>query len=193
MSNQKSSKPEEQNQAESNTSAVLKDSDNAEVDQTANGTPESGDPEPFVKCEPGEIITAMDWNNMQIQTREEIRSHDHTSGKQGTQLSGEAIKSDSEVTLKNLSVENGFIIGFSPLFQKNLASQDREAVELLKSKPPGTFLIAGPCAANELSFRIYWKTAEDKYKRFDIIKSSGMGTIRTIDEKGQELPKEPGK
>jgi hypothetical protein len=193
MSNQENSMSEEENKVEPNTSAVSKASDNTKADETVNGSSESEDPEPFVKCEPGEIITAMGWNNMQIRAREEIRSHRHTSGKQGTQLSGEAIKSDSEVTLKNLSVENGFIMGFSPLFHKTLEIQDQEAVELLKNKPSGTFLIAGPCEDPDKdggynSFRIYWKATEEQFRRFDIFNTRGMKTIKTIDASGQVVP-----
>jgi hypothetical protein len=139
-------------------------------------------PDPYKKRSPGDVITAEDWNDMQSEARLHIHKHTHTGDQHGTQLSGEAIKPDSGVTLKNLSVENGFIMGFSPLFDKTPENQDQEAMELLKTKPPGTFLIAGPCATDESSFRIYWKPAEDKYNRFDIFKTKGMGTIKSIGE-----------
>jgi hypothetical protein len=155
------------------------------------------DIKPYVERNAGDFIEAEDWNKIQVEAKNDIQTHiqkhNHTGGKKGTLLTGKAIKSDSEVTLKNLSVENGFIMGFSPLFHKTLESQDQEAVELLKNKPSGTFLIAGPCEHPDKdggynSFRIYWKATEEQFRRFDIFNTRGMKTIKTIDASGQVVP-----
>lgn len=145
------------------------------------------DTKPYIQHSPGDIITALDWNEMQIQARKDIREHGHRGNENGTKLSGEAIKSDSEVTLKNLTVENGYIMGFSPLFQESEKSQDKRAVAALKDKDPGTFLIGGPCKENDRAFRIYWKATEEKYRRFDIT-SIGITEIPAkLDSSGDEI------
>ena len=137
-------------------------------------------PKPYKKRSPGDVITAEDWNEMQIESRKEIQKHTHTGDANGTKLSGQAIEPDADVKVRNLAVENGFIVGFSPLFKETDKNQDKMALEALEGKPPGTFLIAGPCAADANSFRIYWKMAEGKYNRFDIANTKGMGTITTL-------------
>jgi hypothetical protein len=156
-------------------------------------------PDPYKKRSPRDVITAEDWNEMQSEARLEIRNHTHTGDENGTKLSGQAIEPDADVTVRNLSVEKGFILGFSPLFDKAQEIQDQEAVKVLKNKPPGTFLIGGPCAypdkpdktdrtepQKEFStFRIYWKTPDNKFRRFDIFNTKGMKTIKTLDESGQ--------
>jgi hypothetical protein len=142
---------------------------------------------PYIPHKAGDFITAKDWNDMQTRARTEIQKHNHTGGQQGTQISGKAIKSDSEVTLKNLTVENGYIMGFSPLFQESEKSQDKRAVAALKDKDPGTFLIGGPCKENDRAFRIYWKATEEKYRRFDIT-SIGITEIPAkLDSSGDEI------
>ena len=48
-------------------------------------------PTPYIARQRGDLIQAEDWNNMQIRSREEIHSHDHTGGEQGAQISGRGI------------------------------------------------------------------------------------------------------
>jgi hypothetical protein len=146
---------------------------------------ESNVPPPYVPRNPGDPITAGDWNKMQemafehIQTH--VQTHDHSGGEQGVQITDKAIDK-AELTLKKLSVKNGFIMGFSPLFDKTLTIQDQEAVKELKNKPVGTFLIAGPCKGEDDSFRFYWKQTEEVYSR------TGFSQEATkLDSNGEEI------
>jgi hypothetical protein len=45
------------------------------------------DTPPYIEKKAGELIRAEDWNAIQIDAREEIRSHRHTGGENGAQLS----------------------------------------------------------------------------------------------------------
>jgi hypothetical protein len=53
-------------------------------------------PDPYVKKDPGNIIRSGDWNELQVQAREEIRDqireHRHTGGEEGNRISREAIE-----------------------------------------------------------------------------------------------------
>ena len=43
-------------------------------------------PDAYVRKDPGDIIRSGDWNELQIRAREEIRTHTHTGGANGTQI-----------------------------------------------------------------------------------------------------------
>src|SRR5262249_61471189 len=44
-------------------------------------------PTPYIARQRGDLIQAEDWNDMQIRSREEIQSHDHTGGENGKKIS----------------------------------------------------------------------------------------------------------
>src|SRR5215831_291023 len=52
-------------------------------------------PTPYIARQRGDLIQAEDWNNMQIRSREEIQSHNHTGGEQGDQISSRGIAAGS--------------------------------------------------------------------------------------------------
>jgi hypothetical protein len=52
-------------------------------------------PTPYIARQRGDLIQAEDWNDMQIRSREEIQSHDHTGGEQGAQISSRGIAAGS--------------------------------------------------------------------------------------------------
>src|SRR5215510_8605095 len=52
-------------------------------------------PTPYIARQRGDRIQAEDWNNMQIRSREEIQSHDHTGSEQGAQISSRGIAAGS--------------------------------------------------------------------------------------------------
>ena len=47
--------------------------------------------DPYYKANPGDPITADDWNNMQRKLRESVQTHNHEGGDSGAQLDGDAI------------------------------------------------------------------------------------------------------
>jgi hypothetical protein len=68
---------------------------------------------PYIKREPGDLIKAQDWNDIQIQAREDIDevgqkvdSHNHTGEEQGIQLSSDAIVNNS---IKSQHIADGAI------------------------------------------------------------------------------------
>ena len=48
-------------------------------------------PDPYVKKDPGDIIYSGDWNELQIKTKEDFRTHRHTGGDDGTQVPREGV------------------------------------------------------------------------------------------------------
>ena len=64
-------------------------------------------PDPYVRKDPNDIIRSGDWNELQIQTREEILSHTHTGihdGKHhGSLIPGAAIDPAAEVSVRTLA------------------------------------------------------------------------------------------
>ncbi len=59
------------------------------------------EPEPYVKGVAGELIKAEDWNKLQKDARNEIRSHTHTGDEDGTQILTDGI-ADGAVTKDKL-------------------------------------------------------------------------------------------
>ena len=69
--------------------------------------------EPYVRKQPGDIIRAGDWNDMQSKARDEIRGHTHTGDADGKRIpragiepgavDGSLINTAAEVTVKSLT------------------------------------------------------------------------------------------
>lgn len=57
---------------------------------------------PFIPKNPNDLIRAADWNQIQIDGREEVRSHDHSGGDQGVQL-GTAALANGAVTAEKIA------------------------------------------------------------------------------------------
>jgi hypothetical protein len=72
-------------------------------------------PDPYVRKDPNDLIRSGDWNELQVQTREEIRSHTHTGlhdGKHyGSLLPGAAIDPASEVSVRTLATSGNLSVG----------------------------------------------------------------------------------
>ena len=64
---------------------------------------------PYIEKNPGDLIKAEDWNEIQIQTREEIQSlHDHTGDEKGLKISSEGIADGS---IKTAHLQGGAVTG----------------------------------------------------------------------------------
>ena len=71
-------------------------------------------PNPYVKKDPGDIMLAADWNEMQVQAREELRGHHHTGGADAEPImragiapgavDGSRIDPQADVALKSLKI-----------------------------------------------------------------------------------------
>ena len=59
-------------------------------------------PTPYQARERGDLIKAEDWNNIQIQSRVEIQSHDHAGGERGVQISSCGI-ADGSITSSHIA------------------------------------------------------------------------------------------
>ena len=72
-------------------------------------------PDPYVRKDPNDIIRSGDWNELQIQTREEILSHTHTGihdGKHhGSLIPGAAIDPAAEVSVRTLATSGNLSVG----------------------------------------------------------------------------------
>ena len=76
-------------------------------------------PNPYLKKDPGDIMLAADWNEMQVQSREELHGHGHSGGDDANPIAragiaagavdGTRIDPQSDVALKSLKV-NGRVL-----------------------------------------------------------------------------------
>jgi len=64
----------------------------------------SDTPEPYVRRNANDLIRAADWNDIQIKTREELRTHTHAGGAQGVKLTGDAIDPAASLTVQNATI-----------------------------------------------------------------------------------------
>lgn len=77
-------------------------------------------PNPYVKKDPGDIMLAADWNEMQVQSREELRGHRHAGGADAEPIAragiapgavdGSRIDPASDVALKSLKVNSRAVL-----------------------------------------------------------------------------------
>ncbi len=69
-------------------------------------------PTPYIRKEPGDIMLAADWNEIQVRARTELRTHDHTGdatriprdGIADKAIDGSKVDPESRLTLKGLAV-----------------------------------------------------------------------------------------
>jgi len=70
-------------------------------------------PDPYVRKEPGDIMLAADWNEMQVRARSELRAHNHSDdaasripreGIADKAVDGSKIDPESKLTLKGLTL-----------------------------------------------------------------------------------------
>lgn len=77
-------------------------------------------PDPYVKKDPGDIMLAADWNEMQVQGREEIRAHRHSGEADGQPIAREGIAQKaidgsridpaSDVTVRTLTADGNLTV-----------------------------------------------------------------------------------
>lgn len=77
-------------------------------------------PTPYVKKDPGDIMLAADWNEMQVQGREALRGHRHTGGDDAEPITragiapgavdGSRIDPNADVALKSLKVNGRAVL-----------------------------------------------------------------------------------
>lgn len=69
-------------------------------------------PGPYLAKNPGDIIRAQDWNDMQIRAAEALERHAHTGElDQGPRLGGEAIREDAELRVARLTATDSLAVG----------------------------------------------------------------------------------
>ena len=52
-------------------------------------------PTPYIARQRGDVIQAEDWNDIQIRSREDLQSHDHSGGAQGVQIASRGLAAGS--------------------------------------------------------------------------------------------------
>ena len=52
-------------------------------------------PTPYIAKQHGDVIQAEDWNDIQIRSREDLQSHDHSGGAQGVQIASRGLAAGS--------------------------------------------------------------------------------------------------
>ncbi len=68
-------------------------------------------PDPYVRKDPNDIIRSGDWNELQVQTREDILKHTHTGKNDGRLIPGKAIDPTAEVSVKALTTSGNLTVG----------------------------------------------------------------------------------
>lgn len=100
--------------------------------------------EPYVKKEPGEIIRANDWNDMQSKARDEIMGHKHTGAGDGARLTGAAIDPAAELRVKSVAAETLSVNGADLSARlKALLEQVNAALPLAGGRVEGELTAAG--------------------------------------------------
>lgn len=67
--------------------------------------------EPYVKKDPGDIIRAQDWNDMQSRARDAIEGHTHSGAGQGPLLTGAAIDPAAAIKVKSVAADTLSVAG----------------------------------------------------------------------------------
>ncbi|KFB73871.1 MAG: hypothetical protein AW09_000858 [Candidatus Accumulibacter phosphatis] len=68
-------------------------------------------PDPYVRKDPNDIIRSGDWNELQIQTREEILKHTHTGRDDGRLIPGKAIDPTADISVSTLNTSGNLNVG----------------------------------------------------------------------------------
>jgi hypothetical protein len=66
---------------------------------------------PYYPAKPGDTILSKQWNELQIRIREEIVSHTHAGGDQGTKIAGDGVDPNTSLTVRKLGVTESLSIG----------------------------------------------------------------------------------
>ncbi|MCP3923907.1 MAG: hypothetical protein GY714_15115 [Desulfobacterales bacterium] len=94
--------------------------------------------EPYIKRNPGDFITAQDWNEIQIKIRDFLNTHSHNGEEdQGIKLTKDKDEGDQNPSLKSKNIDK-FDVGHLNVGTGNIASDE------YKLNVKGNVLFAGP-------------------------------------------------
>jgi hypothetical protein len=100
--------------------------------------------EPYVKKDPGDLIRANDWNDMQSKARDEILGHRHAGDGQGVQLMGDAIHPTAELRVKSVTADTFSVAGADLSAElKTLLNGVHAALPLAGGTMTGELIAAG--------------------------------------------------
>ena len=117
---------------------------------------------PYIRKDPGDIMLAADWNDMQVQARDELHKHGHTGGDDGVLLDGKGIAANAidgshinpgaDVTVKSLRIDDKVVVDEINKLADGVAGlktgkQDRITGDLTM---PGTLSVANLAASGSL-------------------------------------------
>lgn len=113
--------------------------------------------EPYIRKDAGDIMLAADWNQMQIQARDEIHKHAHTGGDDGTVLGRSAIAANaidgskidpaSDVVLKSLKVNGRAVLDEIDKVAGNLTSSSSAKLDKTGGTLSGALTVQGALTA----------------------------------------------
>lgn len=66
---------------------------------------------PYFTAKPGDTLLSQQWNEIQIRLRDEILSHTHAGGDQGTKIAADGIDPTTALTVQSLSVTGSLSVG----------------------------------------------------------------------------------
>jgi hypothetical protein len=119
--------------------------------------------EPYFRKQPGDIIQASEWNDLQSMARDEIRSHTHGGGEDGRRIprsgiepkaiNGSLIDPRADVTLNSLTVEELIVSGQAVLAQlKKMAAQLENTLNLARGGAiEGSLEVSGSAHVHSLT------------------------------------------
>jgi hypothetical protein len=99
--------------------------------------------EPYIRKDPGDIIRAQDWNDMQARVRGAIEGHTHTGAGQGPLLTGAAIDPAAALKVKSVTSDTLSVAG------ADLSSSLKALLERVNAALP----LAGGTVTGELVAR----------------------------------------
>jgi hypothetical protein len=66
---------------------------------------------PYFPAKPGDTLLSKQWNELQVRLRDEIVSHTHSGGEQGTKIAGDGIDPTTALTVRSLGVTESLSVG----------------------------------------------------------------------------------
>ncbi|MCP3099523.1 tail fiber domain-containing protein [Myxococcus sp. K15C18031901] len=97
---------------------------------------------PFYPAKSGDPILADTWNNMQIKTRDEIRSHTHRGGDDGKKLEGDSISNTATLSVARVVTTAGISLNGTELTDR-LTGLDSSKLSVTGGTLSGSLSVGG--------------------------------------------------
>lgn len=98
--------------------------------------------DPYYKANPGDPITADDWNNMQRKLREAVQTHNHEGGDSGAQLDGDAIAPTARLKVNQVDAAVALTVRNVDVLDR-LNSLEKQKLPVMGGTIAGPLSVAG--------------------------------------------------